>query len=61
MRALLANLAMMKHDDLVGALNRRQPVSHHDGSAIAHHAFNGLLNQLLSFSVDRAGGFVEDQ
>ena len=61
MRALLANLAMMQHDDVIGALNRRKPVRHDNGGAIAHYPGDRLLNQLLGFRVDRAGRFVQDQ
>src|SRR6266550_408999 len=35
MRALLANLAMMQHDDLLCTLNSRKSMGHHDGSAVA--------------------------
>ena len=61
MRSLLANFAVVQHDDVVGALNRRKPVRDDQRSAIAHHALNGLLDQLLSLSVDRAGGLIQNQ
>ena len=30
MRSLFANLAVVHHDDVVGALNCREPVGHND-------------------------------
>ena len=61
MRSLLTDLAVMQDDDPVCALDRRQPVRDNDRGAIAHHAFDGALNELLGFRVDLAGRLVENQ
>ena len=61
MRALLAYLAMMEHDDAVGALYGRKAMRDDDGGAIAHDALDGLLYELLCLCVNRAGRFVKDE
>ncbi len=61
MCALLANLAVVHHDDFVRALNRRQAMRDHQRRAIAHYPVDCLLNELLGFRVDRAGRFIQDQ
>src|SRR5258708_7795280 len=61
MRALLANFAMVQHDDVVGALYSRETVSDHERGAAAHHAFNRLLNQLLGLGIDRTRRFLQNQ
>src|SRR5581483_4498510 len=61
MRAHLANLALVQHDNLVHALNGRKPVRDDDRGATRHHALDGLLDQLLGFGVNARSRLVEDQ
>jgi len=61
MLSLLANLAVMQHDDIVCALNRRQAVRHDYRSATTHHPCDCLLNQLLGLCIDRAGRLIKNQ
>src|SRR4051794_21880188 len=61
MRALLAYLAVMEHDDAVGALDGRKTMRDDDRGAIAHHALDGLLDELFGLRVNRTGRLVKDE
>ncbi len=59
--AALTQFAVMQDNDAVAFLDRREAVGNHQRCSSRHHALNGLLNKLLSFGVDRACGFVQNQ
>jgi hypothetical protein len=61
MRAHLAELAVMEHDDAVAFLDRRQPVRDDERRPPFKHALDRSLNELLGLGVDRAGRFVENE
>src|SRR5215207_3449822 len=60
-RAALAQLAVVEDEYLVGALDGREAVRDDDGGAVAQHALDGLLDELLGLGVDGAGRLVEDE
>src|SRR5437868_6155968 len=59
--AALGNPAAVKHDDLVGVDDGRQPMGDHHGGAAAAHLFQRALDLLLGPGVERAGRLVEQQ
>ena len=61
MFALPDDLAAFHHHDRVGAEDRAEAMRDHEGRALVHDAFDRLLDQVLAFGVDLAGGFVEDE
>ena len=61
MVALRHDAALVQHHDAVRLLDRSQPVSDHQGGAILRGPFQRLLHQLFRFSVQGAGGFVQQQ
>src|SRR5436190_12008873 len=52
---------MMRDDYSVAFLYRRKPMGDHARSPAFHHAFDGLLDDLLGFRVDRARRFVQHE
>ena len=60
-RADLADLALVHHDDLVGALNGAEAVGDHDRGAAFDHAGQRVAHAEFGFGVDARGGFVEDE
>src|ERR687893_560605 len=48
-----------ENDDLVCMTNSGEPVSDDQDGSLEHEAFDGLLDQALGFSIQRAGGLVE--
>src|ERR1043165_781612 len=61
MRPLLTNLTVMQHDNPICILNRRQSMRDDDRGAVAHHAFDRALNQLLRLGINRARRLIQDQ
>ena len=58
--ALLQNLALGEHDDVIRVLDGGQAVGYDEHGADVHHLFKGILNQKLRFRIDVGGGLVED-
>lgn len=48
-------------DDRVGEGDGGHPMSNHQGRAAANELLERFVNELFTFEVDLAGGFVEDQ
>ena len=61
MASAFAQVAVVKDHDAVAFLDGGQAVSDDHRGAAFHHAFDGLLDELLGLGVDRAGRFVKDQ
>ena len=61
MRALLHNVALLHHQNVVGVLNGAKAVRHHDAGAVLHITLQGLLYVLLRFGVEGGGGFVQNK
>ena len=60
MRALLDDLTVIDHKNLVGMAHSFQPVSDHDDCLIVGQFRNGLHQFLFIFRVDIGSGFVEN-
>ena len=60
MAALLQNLAVGQHDDVVGVLDGGQPVGYDQHRADRAHLFQRILNQDLGLGVDVCRGFVQN-
>ena len=58
MRALLNDAAIVKHQNLVGVFNRRQPVRNVDDGLAARQFGYRLLNQVFILRIDARGSFV---
>src|SRR5579884_1937204 len=61
MRSLLDNMTFLQHEDLVGMLNGRQPMSNDNGRATAHRTIQCRLDLGFGNIVQRSGRFVEQQ
>ena len=61
MGAALDDLALVEHDDLVGADDGREPVRDHQRGAAARDALERVLDFLLGVAVERRGRLVEHQ
>ena len=61
MRANLGHLALVQHDQAIGAAQRGQPVRDRKGGSPLHQSRNGQLDPLLCRRIQRRGGLVEDQ
>ena len=61
MAADLAESSFMQHQDLVHALDGRQPVRDGDGRAAGHQPVQRVLNQELGFGVDARRRLIEHQ
>ncbi len=59
--ALLDDLAVIDHQDVVGIPDGAQAVGDDEAGASGHQAQQGLLDAGLGARVHAAGGFVEDQ
>src|SRR5579871_5516033 len=59
--ALLADLPFVHDDDLVCALDRRKPVRDDDRGPAFEQRLRGTRDQLLTFSIDGGGGFVQNE
>ena len=61
MGALLDDLAVIEHDDLVGPANGRKPVGDDHGRAAAQQPLKPLLYQRLGVAVDIGRSLVKDE
>src|SRR5262245_35191867 len=61
MRALLDDLAMIEHDDVVGMNHGREPMRDDEAGAVLGHALERVLDLLLGMRVERGGRLVEHQ
>jgi hypothetical protein len=61
MRAALDDLALIEHDDLVGADNGREPVCDHQRGAALGHPLQRVLDFLFGVTVECRGRLVEYQ
>ena len=61
MIALLDNLTILEHQNLIRFLNGRQSVSNDKTSPALHECFHSLLNQELQPCIDRRGRFIQNQ
>ena len=59
--AALDDLAMVKHDDLVGADDGREPVRDHQRRAVAGNALERVLDFLFGMAVERGCRLIEHQ
>ncbi len=60
MFAVLGDLSVFDHKDLVGLLDGSQPVGDRDDRLAARELGDGLLDEVLVFGVDARGCLVED-
>ena len=60
-RPLLAQLALVQHEDAVGVLDRREPVRDHERRAAREELLERVLDQPLGLRVDARGRLVEDE
>src|SRR5262249_9635745 len=60
-RAALDDLAVLEHEDLIGAADRREPVRDDEGGAAGAQRFQAVLNHRLALAVEARGRFVENQ
>ena len=61
MRALLAQAALVKHEDAIGVLYGAQAVCDDNGGAAGKQPIERRANHQLGASVHAGGGFIEDQ
>src|SRR5208337_3003273 len=61
MRSHLADLAFVHHDNLVGALDGRQPVRDDQRRPPFHHPVERVADPELSFRIHARRGFVENK
>ena len=61
MGALLDQLTVVDHQNLVGFADGAEAVGDDKAGASMHQPQHGLLDVLLGTGIDAAGGFVEDQ
>ena len=61
MGSALGDAALIQHDDLVGADDRREPVRDHERGAVARHPLQRLLDFVLGMAVERRGRLVQHQ
>ena len=59
--ALLNNLSLIQHDDLVRMLNGRQSVCDDDGGAVLRKCDERILDELFCVRIDTRGGLVKDE
>ena len=59
--SLADDLAAFHDDDCVGRENRAETVGDHERRALVDQMLDGLVNQVLAFGIDLAGGFVKNQ
>ena len=59
--AIFDDFALPQHHDPVEAGDCGEAMRDHDGSAPLHEVLQRSLDELLTFGVQRAGSFVQDQ
>src|SRR5207253_10328517 len=60
-RAALDDLAVLEHENLVRALNRRQPVGDDERRASLSQRLQAVLDHRLALAVEARRRFVEDE
>ena len=60
MVALLHDLSVREHDDIVGVLNGGKAVGNDEHRTNVHHLFERVLNELLGLGVNVCGRFVQN-
>lgn len=55
------HLALLNDDNLVGMLDRAEPVGDHDRRTVLHEFCQRILNKLFRFRVKRRCCFIQDQ
>jgi hypothetical protein len=60
-RAFLDDAALVHDQDAAGLLDRGQAMGDDEGRAPAHDALERRLHEALAFSVEGAGGLIEQQ
>src|SRR5262249_60874978 len=61
MRAALDDLAVLEHQDLVGAADGREPVGDDEGGAAGAQRLQAILNHRFALAVEARGRLVENQ
>jgi len=61
MRAALDDATAIHDQDQVGGEDGREAVGDDDAGAPLHDALEGLLDERLGLTIQRAGGFIQDQ
>ena len=61
MGSLFNKLAIVHHQNPVGALHRGQAVGDHQGGSVAAQGFHGALHGALALRIERRGRFVEQE
>jgi hypothetical protein len=56
----LADLGVFEHQNLVGAADRRQPMSYHKSGSSNHQVRQCLLYEHFGFGIELGGGFVQN-
>jgi len=59
--AALDNATVFHDDDPIGAADRRKTVADDQHGSVSGEPFQGVLDHVLGFAVDRAGRFIEQQ
>src|SRR5205085_5219737 len=59
--AALDDLAALEHQDLIGALDRRQPVRDDERRSPVAQGAEAIADQRLALAVEARRGFVEDE
>ena len=59
--ALSDDLAAFHDHDGVGRNDRAEPMCDHKRGALVDQMFDGLMNEVLAFGIDLAGGLVENE
>lgn len=59
--ALLNNLSLIQHDDLVCMLNGRQSVCDDDGGSVLGKCDERILDELFCMRIDTRGSLVKDE
>src|SRR5207244_11287162 len=60
-RAALDDFALLEHQNLVGALNGRQPVRDDEGRSSLPQRSQAVLTERLALAVEARCGFIEDE
>ena len=61
MLATFDDPALVQHHDVVGILDRRQPVGDHKGRTAFHQAVHARLDQTFRTRIDGGGRLIQDQ
>ena len=58
--ALLHNLPLLQHADLISLHDRAEPVGNHQHGVLPFELVDGLLHQPFALGIEGAGGFIEN-